>query len=105
MNQVTPNFKDKRIASSPLRKAAEGQECTLRMPWCNHNPETTVHCHIRKFGLTGINQKPQDIHGWHGCSECHRRENEAGDDDLLRAMMLTQIRLINMGIITIKGAK
>lgn len=97
------NPKPVRVVSTALRKAAEGQECTLRMPWCNHDPETTVHCHIRAFGLSGISQKPQDIHGYHGCSECHRRETEAGFEDLLRAMMITQTRLLQAGIISVKG--
>ena len=105
MSHVTPNFKEKRIVSKTLRDAANGQECTLQMPWCNHNTETTVHCHMRKFGMTGANQKPQDIFGFHACCECHRREGEAGWEDILRAMMITQTRLIQMGIITVKGSK
>jgi len=26
----------------------------------------------------------------HGCAECHRREQDAGWDDLLRALIITQ---------------
>lgn len=106
MNQYfNPQPKGKRIVSKPLRDAAKGQSCTLRMPWCNGNDETTVHCHVRAFGLSGIGHKPQDIHGYHGCSECHRRELDAGFEDILRAVFLTQIRLIQDGIITVKGDK
>lgn len=100
-----PQPKTVRIVSDPLREAAEGQDCALGMPWCNHDPLTVVHCHIRAFGMSGVNQKPQDIHGYHGCSECHRRELEAGFEDLMRAMMITQNRLIQAGIITVKGQK
>lgn len=76
-----------------LRDFARGQPCTLQMPWCNHNPETTVLCHIRMFGISGMATKPPDFLAFHGCSECHRREKEAGYDDILRALMLTQIRV------------
>ncbi len=105
MNQVIPNFKNIRTVSPHLRKAAQGQDCKLRMPWCNNNPETTVHCHIRAFGLSGVNCKPEDIHGYHGCSECHRRENGAGSEDLLRALMLSKVHLIQVGIISVTGSK
>lgn len=104
MNHMA-NPKPIRVVSNTLRKFAEGQDCTLMMPWCNHNPETTIHAHIRKFGMTGNGQKPQDIFGFHACSECHRREDEAGWDDILRALMLTQNRLIQAGIISVKGFK
>ncbi|MDG1315018.1 MAG: DUF1364 family protein [Flavobacteriaceae bacterium] len=103
MSKFQPNFKEHRVVSKSLRDFARNQECTLQMPWCNHDTETTVHCHVRKYGLTGLGQKPTDIHGFHACSECHRRESEAGDDDILRAVFITQIRLIQEGIIKVKG--
>ena len=32
--------------SSAIRKAAKGENCTLRLPGiCNFNPDTTVACH------------------------------------------------------------
>lgn len=79
--------------SDKLRRFARGQTCTLQMPWCNHNPETTVLCHVRMFGAAGMGQKPHDFLAFHACSECHRRERDAGHDDILRAMMLTQTRV------------
>ena len=48
--------------------------------------------------------KPLDIFGYHGCSECHRRESEAGSDDIQRAMMETQTRLYEVGLI-VEGKK
>jgi hypothetical protein len=60
---------------------------------CNRNPETTVLCHIRMFGHAGVSEKPHDFFGYHGCSDCHRHEKEAGYDDLLRALMTTQARV------------
>ena len=97
---VQTNFKPEKCVSPKIRSFARGQDCTLRMPWCNNNPETVVHCHIRMKGFNGINEKPLDFFGYHGCSECHRRELEAGYDDILRAMMETQTRLFQAGILT-----
>ena len=88
MGQRVPPFVSKKV-----RDFAEGQECAMGMPWCNRDPRTTVHCHVREFGMGGMACKPHDFHGYHGCSECHRREKEAGWDDILRAMMITQTRI------------
>lgn len=95
-------FKPKPCKSKALRDFARGQECTLRLPGCNRNQETTVLCHIRQKGFNGVGQKPLDFFGYHGCSECHRLEAEAGYDDLLRAMMETQTRLYNAGLLVIE---
>lgn len=55
-----------------LRKAAKGRECALRLPnICNHNPETTVLAHIRRGGVAGKGQKPNDLLGVLACSSCH----------------------------------
>ena len=88
LGQKVPSYE-----SPKLRRFAMGKECTLRMPWCNHDPDTTVLCHIRRPYVAGIASKPHDFFGYHGCFECHRRESEAGDDDILRALMLTQARV------------
>ena len=80
--------------SKKLRDFARGQDCTMQLPGiCNRNPETTVLCHIRAFGVAGVAMKPHDFFAWHGCSACHAHEKESGWDDLLRAMMLTQARV------------
>ena len=93
-------FIPEKIVSKALRDFARGQSCTLRMPWCNGDPETTVLCHCRMKG-TGMATKPHDIWGYHGCSECHRREQEAGYDDLLRAIFETQCRALAAGLIVV----
>jgi len=49
-------------------KSAKGQECQIRSPFCNHNPETVVLCHLNG---AGIGEKMQNIHGAYGCSKCH----------------------------------
>lgn len=98
---LPPRQKVVRCVSNIIRQSAKGEQCTARMPWCNRNPETTVFCHIRKFGFAGFNIKPQDLHGFYGCSECHSRENEMGFEDLLRAMMETQTKLWEKGILKV----
>ncbi|MCX8621624.1 MULTISPECIES: nuclease domain-containing protein, partial [unclassified Gilliamella] len=35
---------------SKLTKEAKGRECQVRLPCCNHNPETTVLAHYRLAG-------------------------------------------------------
>ncbi len=55
-----------------LRKSARNQPCHLRIPGvCNGNPETTVLCHIRRGHVAGMGQKPPDVCGVFGCSDCH----------------------------------
>lgn len=57
---------------SALRKSAKGEACTLEIVGvCNHNPETTVLCHIRDFGTGGTGLKPSDLCAVYGCHECH----------------------------------
>ena len=89
--------------SHPLRQAARGERCTLRLSCCNHDPETTVLAHIRMFGWAGMAQKPPDFLGVFACSACHdaldrRRNGEAwGFDDILRALGETLIRQNQLG--------
>lgn len=58
---------------SKITQYARGQKCTIRIPHvCNHNPDTTVFCHLSgvRFGH-GIGNKVADIFGAFGCSSCH----------------------------------
>ena len=71
-----------------LRKLAKGRECQIRLPVCNGNPETTVLCHYRLIGISGIGMKsPDEIAAW-GCSDCHdavdRRRYKDLDFDFVR---------------------
>ncbi|OCG47494.1 hypothetical protein A9G35_00735 [Gilliamella sp. Choc5-1] len=56
---------------SKLTKEARGRECTVRLPCCNHNPETTVLAHYRLAGTCGVGMKPNDLQGAWACSACH----------------------------------
>lgn len=58
---------------SNLRRQAKGRPCQIRVPGCcNGNPETTVGCHYRMSGLSGIGIKSNDLFIAWGCSACHR---------------------------------
>lgn len=55
---------------SKIRASARMADCQIRIPGiCNHNPETTVYCHLRMAG-DGANLK-HDNRGAYGCSACH----------------------------------
>lgn len=75
-----------------LRQSARGQNCTLRLPCCNHDPATTVLAHIRFFGWAGVAQKPADFLGVYACSDCHDAIDGRGNvehwefEDILRAL-------------------
>lgn len=75
-----PMFKSKRKAalktkgprSTPIRRAARGQDCTLRLAVCNFNPDTTVLCHSNfLIDGKGIGLKAPDTAAAFGCSACH----------------------------------
>ena len=54
-----------------LRKAARGQPCLIRLPCCSGDPETTVLCHYRLAGFSGMGMKSPDEFGAFGCDRCH----------------------------------
>lgn len=95
--------------SSKIRRSAQGQDCTIRIPGvCNGNPETTVLCHLPGGG---IGAKRSDIHGAYGCSACHDavdgRRTVAGlwGEEIaqyhLEAVIRTQEILLRDGLIKI----
>lgn len=90
-----------KLVSKRIRDFAKGQPCTMQLPGCDGGGETTVLCHVRRFGYAGMAQKPHDTWAYHGCARCHAMQEigNAGDDDLLRAISITQSRLIDAGLI------
>ena len=98
------NFqKPTKIRSSKIRASAKGESCTLRIPSvCNHNNETVVFAHVNANKGTGT--KGHDIHGFYSCSSCHSATDagRVSDSDILRALMETQIKLYEKGLIQIK---
>lgn len=66
-------LKTKGPKMTPIRKAARGQDCTLRIPGvCNWNPETTVLAHspFLESGR-GMGLKAPDTEACFACSACH----------------------------------
>ena len=55
--------------SKKYREAAKGQPCTMRLPCCNHNPETTVLAHENGAGMA---LKHSDHNAADMCFECHK---------------------------------
>ena len=89
------------------RENAEGQDCTLNLGCCNHNPATTVLAHLRFFGLAGMAQKPPEFLAVFACSDCHdaidgRKGTKSsslwGFEDILRALCKTLIIQFQDGI-------
>lgn len=57
---------------SKLTEAARGQDCTIRGPICNRNPETVVAAHFRTNRIgAGMGIKPPDLFIAFACSACH----------------------------------
>lgn len=94
-----PTSKPAKLVSKLIRDFAKGQPCAMQLPGCDGGGETTVLCHVRRFGYAGMAQKPHDTWAYHGCASCHASEDRAGDDDFLRAISITQSRLIAAGLI------
>lgn len=94
-----------------LRKYAAGKACQIRTPVCCGDPATTVACHIRMQGISGMGLKAPDALSAWGCFSCHTLcdSGQFGDvrldrDDrelyLLRGVMRTQAQLINDEVLT-----
>lgn len=97
----------KAVEKHPLRDNAKGQNCTLRLSQCRHDPEYTVLCHIRRNGWGGAGLKPHDLLAFFACDRCHEMEErhhaECTDADILRALGETLIAQMGDGMIKIKG--
>ena len=92
---------------SKITKSAELEDCAFRFPGiCNHNPETTVFCHINTK-YKGVAIKSPDAFGAYGCSSCHdaldgRRNDPVQPQWVLDAMVETQYKLMEKGLLCIK---
>lgn len=99
------------VTMKNLRKAAKGESCQIRSAVCNHNPETTVLCHIHKPSISGgTGLKAHDLLAAWGCSACHDLVDgkRTGKNMMLRperdlllyeGILRTQKILIDEGII------
>ena len=90
--------------------SAKGEECALQIfPYCNHNPETTVTCHINCEDK-GWALKSPDWWSVYGCSDCHdiidgRRKTDLSkaiiNDCIMRGLYRTIKRKIEKGLINV----
>lgn len=89
--------------SPQIRSASDGQTCTMLIPGvCVGGTETVVGAHLRKFGLAGTGQKPDDLFIIDACHACHRALDLDQYDDartILRALVQTQQRRRAAGLI------
>lgn len=91
------------IRSHQIRRSAEGEACAVcaargTTVWAHSNQ----HCHGK-----GIAIKAHDIFGAYLCHRCHDQyDNGLTSQHLFHvAMAVSQLRLIEKGIITIKGVE
>ncbi|MGJ8524315.1 putative nuclease YbcO [Halomonadaceae bacterium LMG 33818] len=98
-----------RVVSKALRNSAHGKSCTLRLPGCNHNPETVVLAHLPIPGRSIMGAKERDDFGIFCCSNCHdqldsRIKGEKVDGwDALRALAETADIQTAEGLRSFKG--
>jgi len=59
------------MKQTKLTKAARGRDCTVRIPGCPNNTETTVLAHYRLAGTCGAGIKPNNLQGAWCCDYCH----------------------------------
>lgn len=108
-------LKQIRIKSKPMRNAANGELCTVQIAgMCRHSPATTVLAHLPDESH-GMSRKSDDLSACFACDVCHdvidgRRpwpESEKPHKEwyLRRAMVRTWRRLVELGIVNIKGVK
>ena len=89
-----------KIKMTKIRRSAEGEECSLRVSSSCQDGETVVLCHLNS-PYKGIALKSPDLFGVYGCYNCHL-QLDAGmtpKADQLRALMETQYKLLQKGLI------
>lgn len=96
-----------RLHPMNLRKLAKGQPCLIRVPGvCRMDVDTTVLCHVRMVGFSGMGLKVPDILGAFGCHACHalcdgqtKSEYSAAERRLmlLEGVARTQMWLVEQG--------
>ncbi len=94
----------KRASSNDaIMRSAKGEVCLADWCGCGGSTETTVICHVRKFGIGGTSCKPPNWLGFYGCAEAHRIFDSNGLEwsweGLMRAVLLTQMKLYRKGLI------
>lgn len=108
-------FKRVRIESKHIRNAARGEDCTMGIVGaCSRDASTTVLAHLPDDSH-GIARKADDVSAAFCCSACHdvadgrapwpAGEREHRDWYFRRAQTETWRRLVELGVISIKGVR
>lgn len=85
------NFRTEPLRSRKYLDGSRGQPCTLEFVGvCNHNPETTVACHIHDETF-GKGRKADDVSTVDGCSDCHRFLDEGWAGKISRTVLLAHV--------------
>lgn len=102
------------IRSKALRDSARDELCTLNIvAVCNYDSMTTVLCHLPDESH-GMALKADDISSCYGCAACHaaidgRLKFDLSEEErqfyMRRAQIRTLRRMVEKGLISIKGAK
>jgi hypothetical protein len=81
----------------------------MRSSECNHDPETTVLCHLNEYEFgKGMGIKADDMAAFYGCSSCHdlydgrakQTMSERHMDEMaFRAVIRTHIRMKEKGVL------
>ncbi|MBC7282600.1 nuclease domain-containing protein [Hoeflea sp.] len=107
-----PQKGQKPAKSATMRRASSGATCTLRVACGKIVPSLdVVGCHARFFNFAGTAQKVDDLFIIDGCPSCHHvLDNRTlwvkwclEWDDVLRALMESQMRRRAAGVIILKG--
>lgn len=109
-------LKRQRIESPAMRRAAQGEACTVEiLGVCNRDPATTVLAHLPDESH-GLSRKSDDLSAVFACWACHecldgrvpwpdQFEESYREWYQRRAMVRTWRRLVELGVITIKGVR
>lgn len=102
-----------KIKSQQVRDSARGEDCTLNIAGvCSYDTNETILAHLPDES-SGASLKADDISACYSCAACHdaidRRNNAMPEEERewyqRRAMVRTWRRLIEAGIVIIKGVK
>jgi hypothetical protein len=81
----------------------------LRIPLCcDGGGETTVLAHLRRAGVAGVGQKPNDLVAIRACGPCHdRMDRRTGleavpDEYVLDALVRTLDAVVREGLVSLK---
>ena len=88
--------------TTKIRQSARNETCSLRVSPDCQDGETVVFCHLNS-PQKGMGIKSPDIFGVYGCYSCHQKldAGSLSKGDQLRALMETQFKLMEKGLINV----